>query len=162
VTRGYNVGVREPALSALSAAADADLREQIRGAGLRVTAPRVAVLRLLRDAGGPVSHAEVAERLIDQGWDRATLYRNLTDLADAGVLSRADLGDHVWRYALAEAGAGAHTGAHPHFLCTTCGDVSCLPELAVPDDAPLPASVRAGRVEIQVRGVCDRCDEVVG
>lgn len=134
-------------------------RERLRAAGLRVTAPRVAVLDLLVAVARPVTHAEVVERLVGGGWDRATLYRNLTDLAEAGVLVRTDLGDHLWRYELAD-GDAAHTSRHPHFVCTSCGDVACLPELVPPAAwAAAPVAVRAGAVEIQVRGVCDRCGD---
>jgi len=43
---------------------------------------------------------EVFAELQAEGWDRATLYRNLVDMTDAGLLRRVDLGDHVWRYEL--------------------------------------------------------------
>ena len=57
---------------------DEDVRRRIRGAGLRCTAARVAVLRHLETAPGPRTHAEVSESLDSLGFDRATIYRNLT------------------------------------------------------------------------------------
>ena len=140
--------------------ADTDWRARIRAVGLRATAPRVAVLRILQEMGRPATHAEVTETLAAGGWDRATLYRNPTDLAEAGVLTRTDLGDHVWRYEIAGAPHSAHDAVtHPHFLCTSCGDVTCLPEIALPaGPGKLPTSVRQGKVEVQVRGLCDDCE----
>ncbi len=132
--------------------------QRIRGAGLRATAPRRAVLRLLSAWARPATHAEVSEALAADSWDRATVYRNLCDLAEAGLLSRSDMGDHVWRFELSrpEASPADHPSAHPHFVCNTCGAVSCLPDLPLPIEH-VPAAVRAGRVEVRVHGICDGC-----
>lgn len=133
-----------------------ELRDAIRGAGLRATPSRIAVLGLLRGTDHAVSHGQVADRLSGEAWDRATIYRNLTDLADAGLARRTDLGDHVWRFEAVAAGHGA--AQHPHFVCTSCGTVECLPdaELAF-RKARGPRAVRSREVEVQVRGVCDGC-----
>lgn len=135
-----------------------DYQERIRTAGLRSTAPRVAVLRELQAARAPLSHAELVEALGHEGYDRVTIYRNLTDLTEAGLVARADLGDHVWRFELKREG-GPHAGSHPHFTCTECGAVTCLPEevVKVASARGAPKSVAARKVEIQLRGLCDRC-----
>jgi Fur family ferric uptake transcriptional regulator len=132
------------------------LRTAIRGRGLRATPSRVAVLSLLRAEAAPMSHGDVADRLADQAWDRATIYRNLTDLAEAGLVRRSDLGDHVWRF---EAVDGAHGDEHhPHFVCTACGSVACLPELELSvRRGKAPRAVRQKQIEVQVRGRCDAC-----
>ena len=135
---------------------DDTLKAMLRDANLRATTARVAVLRLLHGLDAPTSHPEVCAALAEDGWDRATLYRNLIDLTDAGLLRKTDLGDHLWRYELAGAEA-AHAFEHPHFLCTVCGDVSCLPELRVEVPGGAPAAMRRGSVEIQFRGTCDSC-----
>lgn len=134
-----------------------ELREALRGAGLRATPSRVAVLRLLREAGQPLSHAEVIERLGEGEWDRATLYRNLADLTEAGLARRADLGDHVWRFEITSADHGGAT--HPHFVCTSCGEVECLPEVKLDvRRGKAPRTLRTKKVEVQIRGLCDTCD----
>jgi Fur family ferric uptake transcriptional regulator len=132
------------------------LRGAVRNAGLRATPSRIAVLRLLRAASSPVSHSDVVAELASQAWDPATIYRNLTDLSDVGLARRTDVGDHVWRY---EAITGGHqASAHPHFVCTECGSVECLPELEyVVTRARTPRAVRLKRVEVQLRGPCDAC-----
>jgi Fur family ferric uptake transcriptional regulator len=101
-----------------------------------------------------MSHGDVVAKLASQAWDPATIYRNLTDLSDVGLARRTDVGDHVWRF---EAITGQHQ-AHPHFVCTECGSVECLPELEyVLTRAKAPRAVRLKRVEIQLRGACDAC-----
>jgi Fur family ferric uptake transcriptional regulator len=136
-----------------------ELRKRIRSAGLRATAPRLAVLRGLLHANTPRSHADLVEQLGPEGWDRATIYRNLTDLTEAAIVRRTDLGDHVWRFELRREDR-EHSGAeHPHFLCNECGDVVCLPGDAVEIKPArgIPHALRSKAVEIQVRGRCDRC-----
>ena len=134
-----------------------ELQERLRAVGLRSTAPRVAVLRQLQRATRPVSHAELVERLDGEGLDRVTLYRNLNDLAEAGLLARTDLGDHTWRFELRPEGA-SHATLHPHFTCTRCGTVTCLPEDAVTlsRGRSLPGAVSRRAVEVTLRGQCDR------
>jgi Fur family ferric uptake transcriptional regulator len=139
------------------------LRAALRDAGLRVTLPRVAVLWALRCADAPVSHGDVAAALADQVLDRATVYRNLLDLARAGLARRADLGDHVWRFEAVRREAGGGRPApeeHPHFVCKECGTVECLDTLSLQlrRAKRVPRAVRNRAVEILVKGRCDRCE----
>jgi Fur family ferric uptake transcriptional regulator len=137
----------------------AELRDVLRKAGLRSTGPRVAVLRWLERAGTPVSHPELFEALAQEGFDRATLYRNLVDLAEAGIVRRTDLGDHVWRYEL-RASEDGHVVEHPHFVCTDCGEVACLPGVdvkIVSGGNETPRSVRSHKFAVQLSGRCNQC-----
>jgi Fur family ferric uptake transcriptional regulator len=146
----------------------ADLRARIRGAGLRSTPARLAVLQALEQRSTPVTHADLAGELVPQGFDKATVYRNLIDLTDAGMLSRTELGDHVWRFELRQEN-DRHSGDHPHFLCLDCGEVSCLSDVEVQiasidgkkssgRHARGKGSAGIGRVtEVLLKGHCDRC-----
>ena len=138
----------------------ARMRERLRGAGLRSTGARIAVLSVLERAQSPMSHAEVHDELDGEGFDRATIYRNLMDLTEVGLVSRSDVGDHVWRFELRGEGA-AHPTAHAHFVCTDCGDVSCLPDevirLVLSSRGRVPKALEEREFEVQVKGVCDRC-----
>ena len=132
---------------------EADLRR----AGLRVTAARLAVLGALRSRISPASHAEVAADLGGRSLDRATVYRNLLELVRTGLARRRDLGDHVWRFEAAAALPGGKD--HPHFLCTSCGSLECLDTLKVSlrRAARVPRALREDAVEILVKGICDEC-----
>lgn len=139
-----------------------EIRSLLREADLRVTAPRIAVLRALHAASAPLSHPELVELLSGESFDRATLYRNLIDLADAGLVSRNDHGDHVWRFELRSGKSATHDRtAHAHFVCDSCGDVQCLPADAVElhGARSAPRALRKKRVEVQLRGRCDDCDD---
>jgi Fur family ferric uptake transcriptional regulator len=134
-------------------------RELLRSAGLRVTPARVAVIGVLRGAEGPLSHADVAARVEQHGLDRTTVYRNLVDLAEVGLVRRSDVG-HIWRFELASGTSSVHESEqHPHFVCTDCGKVACLPpgSVAVKPQRGAPGALRRGNLEIQLRGQCDGC-----
>ena len=133
-----------------------EFRQTIREAGLRATPARVATLQLLHRATSPLTHADVAEHLAERGIDKATVYRNLNDMTDAGLLRRTELGDHVWRFE--PLGEGEHENtAHPHFVCVDCGSVSCLSEIRLTQKS-LTASRQIGEVtEILLRGHCKNC-----
>lgn len=149
----------KPAPKSTPVKADAEIRELLRNAGLRSTQQRVAVYRELQRTGAPITHAAVAEALNKAGFDRATVYRNLIDLCDAGLAQRSDHGDHLWRFELVQADRAHEPHAHAHFLCTDCGAVECLPESTVrfARHPEVPRAAYARKVEIQVKGVCDGC-----
>ena len=130
----------------------------VRGPGLRVTSSRIAVLSALREAELPLSHADVAGKLQHLGMDRTTVYRNLIDLAEAGVLRRSDVG-HTWRFELTRGGDEHDDDQHPHFVCTDCGKVACLPvgTVALKPVRGGPGALKRGNLEIQLRGRCDGC-----
>lgn len=135
-----------------------NIRAMLRNAGLRSTASRVAVLERLRKASTPVTHAQVCEALSSLGFDRATVYRNLIDLTEAGLLTRTDVGDHVWRFEVRPEGA-KHPAEHPHFVCADCGDVACLPGVSVRirRTGGAPRALRHEGLEVQLKGLCDNC-----
>ena len=136
-----------------------EIRSAVRTTGLRATPSRLAVLELVRTCDTPVSHGDVADRLASQPWDRATIYRNLIDLSEAGLLRRTDVGDHVWRFEAVRDDRDAHP--HPHFVCTECGFIECLPEVEIHmtagKRAKAPRAVKQRQVEVHVRGLCDAC-----
>jgi Fur family transcriptional regulator, ferric uptake regulator len=136
----------------------AEYRELLRAGGLRATGPRVAVLEVLERNGRPMSHGEVADALEDSGFDRATLYRNLIDLTEIGLVHRSDYGDHMWRFELAGDDGHADHG-HAHFICRGCGTVKCLPDDAVAIHATRksPKAMRRNDLQVELRGLCDSC-----
>lgn len=130
-----------------------DLKTQIRESGLRSTTPRVAVLRVLLERNSPMSHPEVVEALREDGFDRATLYRNLRDMAEAGLLERCDMGDKVWRFGVVKKNVSEHS-RHPHFVCNDCGAISCLGDLDV-STGSIPGVSKID--EVILKGTCDEC-----
>ena len=100
----------------------------IRAAGLKVTAPRTAILELFQqtahhlNAASTVRHMgadEVQAALLAQGFDvgAATVYRVLTQFEQAGILRRSP---YETARAIYELNEGEH---HDHIVCLDCGHV---------------------------------------
>jgi Fur family transcriptional regulator, ferric uptake regulator len=98
----------------------------------------------------------VTERLAEFGFDQPTIYRCLTELGDAGLLARLDLGDSVRRFELL-AGDRSGVSEHPHLLCIDCGKIQCLSDftfrLSERRGKPQPGRV----TEVLVKGHCADC-----
>lgn len=133
-------------------------KQTLREAGLRATAARVAVIRLLDEVGKPLSHADVVGSLEKNGFDQSTLFRCLNELADAGLVARLDLGDLVRRFELAGSDA-AGAPEHAHFMCTDCGKLTCLEGFSfklTPERGPRRKAL--GQItEVLLRGRCEAC-----
>lgn len=150
------------------------LKALVRGAGLKCTPARLAVLEQLAAKHGPTTHADIHETLAGRGFDRATIYRNLSDLEERRLVRRVDVGDQAARYELAS--AHDHDAGHPHFRCDSCGDVLCVdgvkvvlpkpPHPAGRSSARSSANARTAKAvprgigsvtEIVLHGLCTRC-----
>lgn len=134
-----------------------NVRSLIRSVGIRATPARIAVLQELRAATSPVAHAELSERLVPRGYDKATVFRNLNDLAESGLVLRTELGDHVWRFEALDP-EQPDAARHPHFVCTNCGTVQCLEPMEF-TSVPRKRSGSIGRItEILLKGECSDCN----
>ncbi len=136
----------------------AELRALIRKAGLRSTSARLAVLQHLRQINSPMTHAELAEELVPLGLDKATIFRNLADLTEADLVTRTELGDHVWRFEIRDPD-DPHQGKHPHFVCVDCGKVTCFADITF-GKATQKRTEEIGHVtEILLKGHCHDCNK---
>jgi Fur family transcriptional regulator, ferric uptake regulator len=133
------------------------IRKQIRAAGLRSTMARLSVMQELIAAKTPLSHAQMADRLSSNGFDRATIYRNLVELSEAGLVNRIELGDHVWRFELRR--SGEESAEHPHFVCVDCGEVSCLPtgSVSIKHTRGTKPEMISDVTEVLLKGHCGNC-----
>ena len=139
-----------------NAPTDAELAAQLHAAGLRRTQPRIAVLRHMRKIDRPLAHAEVAVALERFALDRVSVYRVLLDLARVKILTRADMGDHVWRFEIHDRAHG-EKGKHPHFVCITCGNVTCLGGVKLPPQLTSRGKEIGSVTEVLLRGYCKNC-----
>jgi Fur family ferric uptake transcriptional regulator len=84
----------------------------------KVTHARVRLLAELEHATKPMSAQELHHELADAKMDLATVYRSLNKFADAGLITRVQLGDEFMRFEFAK-----HSHHH-HIVCNSCGKVS--------------------------------------
>ncbi|MBM3940812.1 MAG: transcriptional repressor [SAR202 cluster bacterium] len=92
-----------------------DLLPTLEDRGYRLTGPRLRIAEHLARRRGSFTAEELAGEL--PGLGRATVYRTVKLLLDAGVLCKATLPDGAARYSL----DGPHH--HHHFVCVSCGKV---------------------------------------
>ncbi|MDR7491973.1 MAG: transcriptional repressor [Armatimonadota bacterium] len=135
-------------------AAPAELRAQLRRRGLRLTAPRRAILAAVRASDAHPS-AEAVHAVVRRQLPRvslATVYRNLRLLARAGLIR--ELPASPWlRF-------DGRLDRHHHFTCARCGRLYDVDEPADPRlDARVAARTgfRVAYHRIEFVGVCRRC-----
>ena len=136
-----------------------EARSLLKARKLRSTAPRLAVLQAISAQTRPISHSQLLKRLPLGEFDGATVYRNLTRLSEQGLLRIVSRAGGMARYELTP-GQEAAAHSHPHFVCSECDTVSCLPieSLPVPQvDGPWNAALAGATLQLQ--GRCPDCLE---
>jgi Fe2+ or Zn2+ uptake regulation protein len=129
----------------------------LRERGLKVTTPRLLVLKALLDAHRPTSAQELLESLLGEGLDQVTVYRTLTTLAESNVAQQVSTIDGSRRFEV-HACDGCRVG-HPHLQCRSCGALDCLEEGIMP--TPLIPTRLGGYLIDEARlylfGTCPKC-----
>jgi Fur family ferric uptake transcriptional regulator len=101
------------------------VRERILSAGQRITPQRDVIAGILEQAGRPLSAQELCDEVDSQqaGIGRATVFRTLQSLQEAGVVQRITMPGDQSGYLLCPT-----QGHHHHLVCRICGKVEELPE----------------------------------
>jgi Fur family ferric uptake transcriptional regulator len=104
-----------------------DARDRLTAAGERVTRQRLLVANALAGSGRQLTAEQLYRSLRRQvpGIGRATVFRTLETLVDAGVARRLELDGHVYAY------VACLPEHHHHLACTRCGRVEEIDEAYV-------------------------------
>ena len=132
------------------------LRQALRQAGLRVTAPRLAVLLAVQGDGQHQEADTIAEAARRQIGALSTqaVYDNLHVLEEAGLVRRIQPSGHPGRY---EARVGDN---HHHIVCRRCGataDVDCVVGAAPCLEPSADHGFAVEEAEIIFWGLCPPC-----
>jgi Fe2+ or Zn2+ uptake regulation protein len=127
----------------------------------RFTSGRRGLVEILAEASRPLSVPDIVAAEGGSPLPQSSVYRNLTVLAEAGVVRRVLGADEHARFELAEDLAGHHH----HLVCSSCGsvsDVTAAPRLerALSEAARLAAEEVGFEVtehRIDLVGVCSSC-----
>ena len=133
------------------------LRQAVKARGLRETSQREAVLAYLVKTAGHLSQEEIHQglRTDHRGVGRATVFRTLKLLEEAGLVSRVTFADGLPRYEYSRGGP-----PHDHLICVHCGTVQ---EFSSPAIERLQARAAASRRfdvlwhRLDLFGRCARC-----
>lgn len=131
--------------------ADAILREH----GLKQTAGRKALVRLLLNAGKPLSHREICAALQSLPYDPVSIYRSLEAFVRSGLAHRIEDDNHTWLFAICPCSESKH--CHPHFFCRSCGKCECLKECGMPEIDGLQDRYIVEEKRFYVKGICGSC-----
>lgn len=127
----------------------------LRERALKQTAGRTALLKVLLDAGKPLSHKEICTKMLPLRYDPVSVYRSLETFIASGIVHRIEDEHRTWLFALCTCDGGSH--CHPHFFCRSCGKCECLKEYQMPDIPGLQNSHIVEEKRFYVKGVCGRC-----
>jgi Fur family peroxide stress response transcriptional regulator len=129
------------------------IKRSLGAGGLRCTPQRYAVMAFLMKHNRHPTAAEILEAVnrVDPRSSRATTYKNLRDLVQAGLVREVAVEGRSARF-------DAKGIRHHHFICDRCGNVEDLEWY----DVPRPASGSLGKrifreCELIFRGLCAKC-----
>src|SRR5712671_3089627 len=133
--------------------------EELRGAGLRVTAARVALLETVRD-GDHLGVDAIASGVRDRigHVSLQTVYDALDALAVAGLVRRIEPAGSPARY------EGRVGDNHHHIVCRGCGavcDVDCVVGHAPCLEPAAHAGFAIDEAEVTFWGLCPHCQSPV-
>jgi Fe2+ or Zn2+ uptake regulation protein len=129
------------------------IKRSLADSGLRSTPQRYAVMAFLMEQPGHPTAAEIFEAVnrVDPRSSRATIYNNLRDLVQAGLVREVAVEGRAARF-------DAKGAPHHHFICDRCGEVDDLDWYDVPRPAPASLGKRVLReCELIFRGLCANC-----
>src|SRR3954465_4172051 len=129
------------------------IKRSLAGSGLRSTRQRYALMAFLTEQGGHPTAAEIlaAVNRLDPRSSRATIYNNLRDLVQAGLVREVAVEGRAARF-------DAKGTRHHHFICDHCGNVEDVEWYDIPKPARGSLGNRVLREsEVIFRGLCTKC-----
>ena len=129
------------------------IKRSLEDGGLRCTPQRYAVMAFLMKCNRHPTASEIYEAVnrVDPRSSRATIYNNLRDLVQAGLVREVAVEGRAAQF-------DAKGMQHHHFVCDRCGNVEDVEWY----DVPRPASRTLGKRvlrewELIFRGLCTKC-----
>ena len=129
------------------------IKRSLDASGLRCTPQRHAVMAFLMGHNRHPTAVEIFEAVnrVDPRSSKATIYNNLRDLVQAGLVREVAIEGRAARF-------DVKGTLHHHFICDHCGNVEDMEWY----DVPLPVSSCIGKrtlreYELIFRGLCKKC-----
>jgi Fur family ferric uptake transcriptional regulator len=134
---------------------DDKARHMVKEANLYCTEARVAILKVLLAAAGPLSQDQISGQVASRAMNKVTVYRTLDSLVEAGLVHRAFMEDRAWHFELADH-CTKHQ-CHPHFTCTRCGVTQCMTDISLPMAVIPRKGFIISRQQVRLEGLCPAC-----
>jgi len=135
----------------------AKVPKTLRRRGFANTRGRGEILRILAESALPLSPREIRDRVPDPKPDASTIYRNLSFLADQGLVRSVALHERSRRYEAAADGAHRHRA-----VCRTCGRIESFEpkkcDLSrIENDIRRALGFRVAEHSLEFFGACASC-----
>ena len=137
---------------------------RLRAAGMRYSKSRKAIVEVLASAGRPLTLDEVLAFNSDDNLAQSSVYRNSTELVDAGVVKCLASGKDHNRFELDE----SIIGHHHHFVCLDCGEIEDfeVPEYFEKEILRLEAELVEKGLSVEghtldIQGRCPKCSKII-
>jgi Fe2+ or Zn2+ uptake regulation protein len=130
-----------------------EIKRSFESSGLRCTPQRYGVMAFLMEHSGHPTAPEIFEAVnrLDPRSSRATIYNNLRDLVQAGLVREVAVEGRAARF-------DAKGVLHHHFICDRCGVVEDIDWFELPRPASRSLGKRTVReCELILRGLCAKC-----
>lgn len=123
--------------------------------GIRPTAVRSLILRVIDAAENPMSSQDIESKL--DTVDRSTITRALALFTDKGLVHLIDDGTGAAKYeSCPSEDCHSSKDMHVHFHCRKCGKTFCLHSTAIPA-VSLPSGFVTETTNYMLTGLCPSC-----
>lgn len=133
------------------------LKDRLRRVSRRITGPREAILKAMKDHPHPMLVKEIHAALGPSHCDLVTVYRSMQLLEGMGMVKRVDFGKGAARFELLGENDDGH---HHHLVCTACDAVFQLEDCLLQgvDERIASASGFKGITHrLEFFGLCPKC-----
>jgi Fur family ferric uptake transcriptional regulator len=123
-------------------------RDRLRSAGLRITRPRLAIIKALLAQPTPASVEQIHEAIDPGCCDRVTVYRGIAAFEEIRLVRRACLADGANRYAI-------DPGGEPARYHVVCRATQRIDEIDPDASGELARALRRVEDRLRARGYVD-------
>ena len=133
---------------------DNDIEHVLNQHGIKPTANRITVLKLLSETSTPLTINEMEERLATI--DKSNIFRVLNLFHDSHLVHIIEGGSEGTHYELCESHHDEHDDdLHPHFYCVKCHRTTCIDNV-IPA-VNLPEGYTFHSANYVIKGICPKC-----
>ncbi|MBV6399307.1 MAG: Ferric uptake regulation protein [Ignavibacteria bacterium] len=133
---------------------DKDIFVILKERRLRITYPRIEILRVLKSTRNPVTVLEIHSKIRNKKIDLATVYRTINAFLEKQLVTDIDFKDEFKRYELT-----IDRDHHHHIVCKICGKIENIENCFT--DKMVKEAEEKGYQEIthslEFFGICEPC-----
>lgn len=132
-----------------------DIINKLEAKGIKPTANRILVLKVLEKERTPLSLSHLERLMVSM--DKSSIFRTLTLFLEHDVVHAFEDGRGILNYELCEEeGKCDHHDGHIHFYCESCQRSFCMEDIHIPSFV-LPEGFFPHSVSFVIKGECPEC-----